>query len=863
MHGCGRVRVVSVVCVIAMTCSLVMGKYGGGNGTAADPYLIYTAEHLKAIADDHANWGYYTQYKLMADIDLAGVAMQPLGTDAERFVGIFDGNGKTISNLKIEVSSGNNVGLFGCAEVEVYNLGLINVSINAPQSTSVGALAGWVARKIEGCYVQGGTVAGLKEVGGLVGTSYGSVTRCFATCQVSGNEKVGGLIGWHVEHQTVNQCYASALVSGTQDVGGLVGVNRGVLRDCYATSEVRGSFSVGGLIGSSGGKGSMWNCYAAGLTSATGSAGGLSGRAVTHYSCYWDMETTGQASSPAGIGKMTVQMRLAETFRGWGRSGAWTINEGADYPRLAWQRKPGVPLTTTAFPGNEGDGTAMKPYLIHTAHDLAAIGDLPNEWDKHYRLTADIDLARLEGVFRIMGSDQVYFTGTFDGDGHSISNFQCPYAHYGVGMFAYTRGAVIRRLTLINPRTEMDWSISVGTLVGQQVEGTVEACGAEGGFASGSSFVGGLIGRCCRGTVTRCYSTCTVQARNTAEDAGGLVGKGERCNVNNSYASGAVDGLRYVGGLIGRMIDMGSVTHCYSVGRVTGLQDVGGLIGSIDQPFVKGCFWDSQASGLATSAVGDGLLTVDMQRAATFALAGWDLWGETTNGVAEIWSVAEGKGYPQFNKAPIVPPAHAWADNFEDGDPLPLWRVSQPKPNVIRVREINGRLEVDTPAPEDSGTALYVAAGWMVDGTKDFSLKADFRFDANGVSEGWVSIGLTPSSISPTSQYVELTAGHLDGRLLYTGEQAAGTGKQKWWAARGCDAGTLYISYDAAKDELYRSFTGYGPINAWHVATGLLKETWAGKPLYVIIGGGSAGLRLKPTDAWLDDFTVDTGTVVP
>jgi hypothetical protein len=182
---------------------------------------------------------------------------------------------------------------------------------------------------------------------------------------------------------------------------------------------------------------------------------------------------------------------------------------------------------------------------------------------------------------------------------------------------------------------------------------------------------------------------------------------------------------------------------------------------------------------------------------------------------------------------------------------------------VIRVREINSRLEVDTPTPGDSGTALYVAAGWMLDCTKDFSIKTDFRFDANGAGEGWASIGLTPSSTSPTSQYVELTAGHLDGQLLYTGRQAAGSGKQRWWAARGCDAGTLYISYDAAKDELYRSFTGYGPVNAWHVATGLLKEQWAGQPLYVTIGGGSTGLRIKPTDAWLDNFAVDTGTVLP
>ncbi|RPJ37840.1 MAG: hypothetical protein EHM35_05880, partial [Planctomycetaceae bacterium] len=605
MERCKRVRAALVVCVVAAMCPLAWSKYGGGSGTAADPYLIYTAEHLKALGEDRASWGYYVHYKLMADIDLAGLQtpMQPFGNNDQRFMGIFNGNGKTISNLKIEVSSGDYVGLFGCAEAEIRNLGLINVNINAPQSTSVGALAGFSARAIEGCYVDGGTVSGRKEVGGLVGTSYASMSQCYAACNVSGNEKVGGLLGWHAEHQTVSQCYATATISGTQDVGGLVGANRGVLKDCYAIGEVHGNFLVGGLMGNSVGKGTIWNCYAAGLTIATGTAGGLSGTDVTCYSCYWDIEATGQAAASSGIGKTTAQMRTADTFRGWGRSAAWTIDEGADYPRLAWEKKQGVPLTTAAFPGNDGDGTAKRPFLIRTAEELSVIGEFPEEWGEHYRLEADLDLAGLDDAFRIIGADQIYFTGTFDGNDHSISNFRCPYAGYGAGMFGFTRGATIRRVTLINPRAEQDWSISVGALVGQQSEGTVEACGAEGGLVAGSTFVGGLIGRCTSGIVARCYSTCMVKGRNAGEDVGGLIGKGERCNVNNSYATGSVDGQRYIGGLIGR-IEAGSVTHCYSAGAVTGLLDTGGMVGLIDKTFTTACFWDAQTSGSKINAAG-------------------------------------------------------------------------------------------------------------------------------------------------------------------------------------------------------------------------------------------------------------------
>ena len=321
-------------------------------------------------------------------------------------------------------------------------------------------------------------------------------------------------------------------------------------------------------MGNGFGSGAIWNCYATGRTSAEGTVGGLCAIEAASYSSFWDMEATGQAASASGVGKTTAQMRTADTFRGWGRSGAWTIDEGADYPRLAWQNKPGVPLTTSAFPGNEGDGTARQPFLIHTAQELAEIGEFPGEWDRHYRLTADLDLAGMEGLFRLMGSNQIPFTGAFDGDGHSISNFQCPYATYGVGMFAFTRGAIIRRVTLINPRTEQDWSISVGTLVGQQVEGTVESMRSRRRPRVGvqllwaDSSAAAAAGRSPGATARARYKAVRI-----GEDVGGLVGKGERCNVNNSCARGAVDGLRHVGGLIGRMVDMGSVVHCYSAGR--------------------------------------------------------------------------------------------------------------------------------------------------------------------------------------------------------------------------------------------------------------------------------------------------------
>ncbi len=855
-----------VACAIVMvSCPFGWARYGGGTGTASDPYLIETAEHLRSVGVYRSDWHYHVHYKLTADIDMADLKtpMEPIGAMALPFMGDFDGNGKTISNLTIVRSSGDYVGLFGCCEASIHDLRLVNVEISAPQSTCVGALAGQhVGREMRRCFVESGTVSGRDEVGGLVGSSGGTVSQCYTACKVAGVNKVGGLLGLSQGPYPVSQCYSTANVTGSLEVGGLVGVGRGIVRDCYATGEVYGAVQAGGLVGSAGADGQIWNCYSAGRARTDwGPASGLSSLLAQCYSSFWDVEVNGQGTASCGYGRTTTQMRAGATFLGWGRSGAWKIDEGADYPRLAWESRPGVPLTTPAFPGNEGDGTAQRPYLIHTAQELNAVGDFPGEWDRHYRLEADIDLAGLEGSFRTVGCEHIYFTGTFDGGGHSISNLVCSYADYGSGLFGFTRDATIRRVTLIDPRNESEWAISVGTLVGQQVEGIVADCGAQGGSVASSHFVGGLVGRCAGGTVTRCYSTCAVTGRNVAEDVGGLVGRGERCNINNSYATGAVAGQKNTGGLLGRT-EAGSITHCYSVGPVTGVQNVGGLIGLItDKTLVTGCFWDTLTSGYSTSAAGKGATTGEMQKAATFIAAGWDFAGERQNGTTDIWCIDEGKGYPQFSPAPTQ--ERMWADDFEDGEPAPLWRIYEPEPSDARLRETGGRLELHAGKPLDSVRAVYYSDGWRLDVAQDFSVKIDFRFSRESEGEGWVSLSLVPSLVMPVGQCSELRAGCLDNEPCYTGILAGGIRWANWPAMRGTDNGTLYLSYDAGRDELYLSFTGYGPRNAWHVVTGLLKDEWAGKPVCVVIGGAAAGMTLEGTDAWLDNFVIDTGVPLP
>ncbi|MEN6383683.1 MAG: hypothetical protein ABFD79_00635, partial [Phycisphaerales bacterium] len=72
-----------------------------------------------------------------------------------------------------------------------------------------------------------------------------------------------------------------------------------------------------------------------------------------------------------------------------------------------------------------GSGTETDPYLIGTPQDMNAIGANSNDWNKHFKMIADINLAGYQGnTLKCIGDDlSRAFKGVFDGQGHTISNY--------------------------------------------------------------------------------------------------------------------------------------------------------------------------------------------------------------------------------------------------------------------------------------------------------------------------------------------------------------------------------------------------------------------------------------------------------
>ena len=118
---CFRILFVSFMLTgfAAFPCS---AKYGGGAGTAQNPYLIYTAEDLNEIGlgDNSGDWDKH--FALMADIDLSGFAFDEFNliglNTSNPFSGVFDGRGHIILNFTYD-SFDVIVGLFRVVGAEV------------------------------------------------------------------------------------------------------------------------------------------------------------------------------------------------------------------------------------------------------------------------------------------------------------------------------------------------------------------------------------------------------------------------------------------------------------------------------------------------------------------------------------------------------------------------------------------------------------------------------------------------------------------------------------------------------------------------------------------------------------------------
>lgn len=300
--------------------------------------------------------------------------------------------------------------------------------------------------------------------------------------------------------------------------------------------------------------------------------------------------------------------------------------------------------------------------LIHTANELQNISDNING---AYALGNDIDLSTIPNFVPISDSTEVIyaFGGFFEGFGHKITSLNINSSSpYGVGLFAANAG-IIRNVALIDVNVYGS-SFYTGGLVGYN--GGFIGNSSTIGAVNGASTAGGLVGYNDDGVITQSYSTAYVSSTGGGAATGGLVGLNSG-TISESYATGDIKSAGYAGGgLVGDNDDDGIISNTYASGYIDVDGHAGGLVGNNDGGIsnsysvaavreaetlsagglvgnygefgpATSSYWNTQSSGLSTSAGGAGKTTAEMQQQSTFV--GWDF--------DNVWRISPGD-YPRL-----------------------------------------------------------------------------------------------------------------------------------------------------------------------------------------------------------------------
>ena len=320
------------------------------------------------------------------------------------FSGIFEGNGYTISKLRISKPNANNLGLFSSITLggKINNIGLLDIDIQG--DSYVGGLVGENDGRITNSYANGAVTGTGWRVGGLVGSNGGSITNSYATGEVHGTGvHVGGLVGDN--GGSITNSYATEEVRGTGwRAGGLVGSNGGSITNSYATGEVHGTgWRVGGLVGDNGG--SITNSYATGEVHGTGSeVGGLVGNnydgSITN--SYWDTQTSGLATSAGGAGKTTEQLQMPTMatgiYRNW-ETANWDFGTSSQYPTIKYAAGADTDNPACGIAGQPICGEVLPNQLSLLDNLVVSNGTLSPQFNHQtyiYDVVVNYDVEQLE-----------------------------------------------------------------------------------------------------------------------------------------------------------------------------------------------------------------------------------------------------------------------------------------------------------------------------------------------------------------------------------------------------------------------------------------------------------------------------------
>lgn len=320
---------------------------------------IDTAQDLQNINQNLAG-----TYVLGRSIDLANFAWATIGDMNTPFTGSLDGQGFVIDHLHLAGVKAYRLGLFGVLGKTgvLSNMTLSHLDLSG--FNTVGGLVAVNQGHISRISVNG-SIAGYNNVGGVVGANQGQISNVFSDVNIEVQSGfAGGVVGGNDELGTIEHSFAKAHIQADEadHIGAFAGDNMGVIETSYAEGEVTGIDNVGGFSGGNDGEmgklindgsattvkasgmfvggfsgdnvegASIYNVYSIGLVSGAERVGGLVGYGSARVSgSYWDVDSSHQTRSGAGIPKSDAEMRDPQTYEGWDFDKIWVMD---GYPKI-------------------------------------------------------------------------------------------------------------------------------------------------------------------------------------------------------------------------------------------------------------------------------------------------------------------------------------------------------------------------------------------------------------------------------------------------------------------------------------------------------------------------------------------------
>ena len=239
-----------------------------------------------------------------------------------------------------------------------------------------------------------------------------------------------------------------------------------------------------------------------------------------------------------------------------------------------------------------GDGTEENPYLIESIGDF---NEIRNDLSAHYKVVSDFDATGFD-YYPTSGD----FTGTLDGQGHTISNLTIPADNYYSGIFSRINGGTVKDLNFKDVVVETREGVgTAGVLAGNAVQTVISNVHINGLTVEGvPSAFGGIVGDA---YLTTSISGCWVKDADINIEGsivGGIVASTRTGSTIDATAfEGKIKAATQVGGIAGATNTGDEViSNCHVNATLIADNTVGGIVGLTGRAFIKNNYVEGEIS---------------------------------------------------------------------------------------------------------------------------------------------------------------------------------------------------------------------------------------------------------------------------